>query len=190
MIRLSAAYLAERFRPAIFVPALALHVALVLWVVGVSPTPARLVQASGMAALLLLQFRLWDDLEDREHDRVAHPDRVLVRAAPTAFRWVLAAIGLTNLVVFAAGPSGVAFGGLIALDGGFGAAYRLRARLKDHVWRFRVLLLKYPAFVGLVATSIGMPRPGPLAVAMGAMYAAACGFELFHNRHQTDGAMP
>ena len=190
MIRLCAAYVAERFRPAIFIPALALHVVLVLWVVDVSPTPARLVQAGGMAALLLLQFRLWDDLEDRERDRVTHPDRVLVRAAPTPFRWVLAAIGLTNLVVFAAAPSSVALVGIITLDGGFGAAYRLRSRLKDHVWRFRVLLLKYPAFVGLIATAIGTPRPGPLAVAMGAMYAAACGFEVFHNHHRTIGAMP
>ena len=189
MIRQCAAYVAERFSPAIFVPALAVHVALALWVADVSPTLARLVQAGGMAALLLLQFRLWDDLEDRERDRVSHPDRVLVRAAPTPFRWVLAALGLTNLVVFAAAPSGVAFAGIIALDAGFLAAYRLRARLTDHVWRFRVLLLKYPAFVGLVATAIGVPRPGPLALAMGAMYAAACGFEVFHNRHQTIGAM-
>ena len=55
------AYRRERFRPAIFVPAIALMVALALWVSGTLPTAQSLVQASVTMTLLVLQFRLWDD---------------------------------------------------------------------------------------------------------------------------------
>ncbi len=190
MIRVFATYLADRFRPGIFVPATALHVVLVLWATDATPTAARLASATGLAALLLLQFRLWDDLEDRAHDRVTHPNRVLVRVSPTPFVWALTAIGFGNLLAVASAPSGAAWVGLLLLDGGFVAAYRLRARLSDHVWTFGVLLLKYPAFVLLIAAAFGTPRPGPLALAMCVMYVAASGFEIYHNRHRTIGAMP
>src|SRR5437870_9734138 len=32
-----------------------------------------------LAGTMLFQFRLWDDLTDRERDRLEHPERVLVR---------------------------------------------------------------------------------------------------------------
>jgi len=101
MARPFAAYLAERFRPAVFAPAIARHAGLALWAAEAGPTAARLAGAAGLAALLLLQFRLWDDLEDRDRDRVAHPERVLVLAPPAPFRRALAVLGLGNLVVLA-----------------------------------------------------------------------------------------
>ncbi len=190
MTRLFAAYLVERFRPVVFLPAIALQLLLALGAVGAAPTPARLVPAAALATLLLLQFRLWDDLEDRHRDRVTHPERILVCASPAPFRRALAAIGLGNLVLCAAAPSAGALAGLVLLDAAFAAAYRLRTRVSDHVWRFRVLLLKYPIFVGLIATTSGDPRPFHLALAMALMYAAACGHEAYHDRAGTIGAMP
>ena len=190
MTRLFVGYIAERFPPAVFAPTIALHVLLALWAVGAELTAAHLVPAAGLASLLLLQFRLWDDLEDRWRDRVTHPKRVLVRASPVPFRRALAAIGLGALVSFAVAPSATAAAGLALLDVAFVAAYRLRSRLSDHVWRFRVLLLKYPIFVGLIAVATGTPRTFHLALAMGLMYAAASAYEVYHNRHQTIGAIP
>ena len=205
MTRLFAAYLAERFRPAVFVPAIALHAALALWAGGAEPTAVRLAAAAGLAALLLLQFRLWDDLEDRDRDRAAHPERVLVLAPPAPFRRALLAIGLGNLIVLAAAPAAgaqaaaapaavtpaaAAPAALAALDIAFLAAYRLRAALSHRVWRFGVLLSKYPAFVGLIAATAGAPRAPRLALAMAAMYAAASAYEALHDRHAQRGARP
>ena len=189
MTRLFAAYLGERFRPAVFVPATALHLLLALWASGAEPT-ARLLPAAGLAALLLLQFRLWDDLEDRDRDGRTHPERVLVLAPPVPFRRALVGIGLANLAALAAAPSALAPLGLVALDVAFGAAYRLRAKLSDRVWRFGVLLVKYPVFVALLAAAAGTPPAFRLAVAMAVMYAAAASYEVHHNRRPTAGALP
>ena len=187
---LFAAYLAERFRPALFIPAIVLHVLLALWAAGAEPTAARLVAAAGVTTLLLLQFRLWDDLEDRDRDRAAHPERVLARTSPAPFRRALVAIGLGNFVALAAAPSAAALTGLVVLDAAFFAAYRLRARASDRVWRFGLLLAKYPSFVGLVAAAAGAPRTFRLALAMAAMYAAASLYEACHDRRGTTGALP
>ena len=187
---LFAAYAAERFRPAVFLPAIALHVLLALWAAGAEPTPRGLAAAAGVATLLLLQFRLWDDLEDRDRDRAAHPERVLASTTPAPFRRALVAIGLGNLVALAAAQTAAALTGLIVLDFAFFAAYRLRARAPDHVWRFGVLLVKYPVFVGLVAAAAGAPRTLRLALAMAAMYAAAGVYEACHDRRRTTGAQP
>ena len=190
MTRLFAAYLVERFRPVVFIPAIALHLLLAWWAAGAEPTAARLAPAAGLAALLLLQFRLWDDLEDRRRDRATHPERVLVVASPAPFRRALVVIGLGNLAVLAAAPSAVAPAGLVVLDVAFAAAYRLRAGVSDHVWRFGVLLLKYPIFVGLIAAATGAPPTFRLALAMTVMYAAASGYEAYHNRRRTIGTLP
>lgn len=190
MTRVFAAYLAERFRPAVFIPAIALHLMLALWAAGAVPTAARLASAAGAAALLLLQFRLWDDLEDRDRDRVNHPHRVLVHASPAPFRRALVALGLANLVALAAAPSAGAAAGLAALDLAFFAAYRLRASVPDPCWRFGVLLAKYPVFVGLIAAATGSPRAFQLALAMALMYAAASTYEVFHDRPPAREMLP
>ena len=121
---------------------------------------------------------------------MTHPERVLIGAPPAPFRRALVAIGLGNLTALAAAPSALALSGLVALDVAFVAAYRLRARVSDRVWRFCVLLLKYPIFVGLLATASGTPQTFRLAVAMTGMYAAAGGYEVYHNRRRTTGALP
>src|SRR4051812_8921463 len=40
--------------------------------------------ASVRVALLVLAFRIWDDLADREHDRRTHPERIMLRSGVTA----------------------------------------------------------------------------------------------------------
>ena len=198
MTRLFAAYLAERFHPAVFVPAIALHVVLALWAAEAGPTAARLAAAAGLATLLLLQFRLWDDLEDRDRDRGAHPERVVVLAPPAPFRRALVVLGLGSFAALAAvaaatptaaAPTAAA-AALAVLDVVFFAAYRLRTHVSDRVWRFGVLLSKYPVLVSLIAVAAGAPRAPRLALAMAAMYAAASGYEALHDRRMRSGAMP
>ena len=72
------AYFVERFSPTIFVPA-ALGIAAAARVASSGSDSSWLVDGT-LALLLIAQFRLWDDLADREVDRLAHPERVLVRA--------------------------------------------------------------------------------------------------------------
>jgi hypothetical protein len=190
MIRDFGAYLRERFRLSIFGPAIALHVTGALWANGAAPEPAAILYCAGLATLLLLQFRLWDDLEDRERDRAAHPDRVLVCASPSPFRRLLAALCLVNVALMAATGSRSAPGGLALLNLAFWLAYRrMRPRLPDFVWRFQVLLFKYPAFVGLLAAAIGTPLSGRSIAAALAVYATACAYEVLHDRRIQIGAI-
>src|SRR5687767_11990474 len=73
------AYVRERF------PAwLALSLPLVLVLAALrekSVLPAEFAAAFLMAALLVFELRLWDDLADLELDRQFHPERVLCRSA-------------------------------------------------------------------------------------------------------------
>src|ERR1700719_604806 len=73
------AYLRERFPLRIFGLAAVALAAAASWASAATPTPATLVYATACSALLALQFRLWDDLEDRDRDRATHPGRLLVR---------------------------------------------------------------------------------------------------------------
>lgn len=183
MTRLFVAYLRERVRLAIYGPAVALHVAAALWTTATRPTPASLARPVSLAVMLLLQFRLWDDLEDRERDRSVHPDRVLVRSQAAPFRVVLSALTIGNLALFAIVGSGAALAGLAALDLAFWLAYRrLRPRVPESVWRFHVVLVKYPAFVSLLATMTGAQTKGRLLAAALLVYACACAYEAVHDR--------
>lgn len=75
---------------------------LVLWVVLVGAAalatpglpPARLGAAAAFLAAAVALLRLWDDLADRHHDRLAHPGRVLERADRQSVFTMLLALGL------------------------------------------------------------------------------------------------
>ena len=93
--------------------------------------------------ILVVQFRLWDDLEDRARDRVAHPARVLVDAAAEPFRILLFVLMLAAAALSAQQASALA--ATLALNAAFWCAYRLaRPRISVNGWRFGLLLLKYP----------------------------------------------
>jgi 4-hydroxybenzoate polyprenyltransferase len=105
------------------------------------------------AAALVVQFRLWDDLADLPHDRVHAPQRVLVRSTrPGAFRgllWLSVAPIALAFALLQGWPRLAAYLLLLAsaaaiyrTTDSLGARRRLRAQL---------VLLKYPAFVLLLA---------------------------------------
>jgi hypothetical protein len=153
---------------------------------------------AAMAALLFAQFRIVDDLADRERDAVVHPGRILVRAPSVAP--VVAALAVLSAVTLAAlvvrDPRGTAVAGYLLLDVALAAYYgaaRTRTLLTDHL-----LLAKYPAFVWIVATSRHRSPPWLLtpldaAVMFGAgaaMYLAACVYEAVHDTTSPSSSRP
>jgi len=113
-----------------------------------------------VTAVLIVQFRLWDDLEDLPHDRFHAPQRVLVRctrlqpfrlAFATSVGVVAAALALLQdrehaaayLVLLAALAT------IYRMTDGTGPQRALRAQL---------VLLKYAGFVLLLADEPAAPR--------------------------------
>ena len=181
------AYLRARFPLRIFgFAAIGIAVA-ARWASTAPPASAALVGATALSVLLLLQFRLWDDIEDRDHDRTAHPERVLVRTPAAPYRRALMYVALTNVAICGVAGSTAAIE-IVFLDLGFYAAYRrIRRYVPDAMWRFSILLIKYPAFVVVVATVLGVPQGGRLSAAAMAAYATACVYEALHGRRHVAG---
>ena len=171
-----AEYIVERFPPMVFAPAIGL-LATAAWASSISHSLVTLARAVGLMTLLIVEFRVWDDLEDRDLDRQRHPDRVMTAGPATPF-WCLAAVlCAAAATMLAATPAGVA--GLAALHAGMFWAYRwLRPGVTDRVWRYVVLPLKYPAFVALVSLALGAVSPMAVAVAGGLSYVGACAYEI------------
>jgi hypothetical protein len=172
------AYLAERFRPRIFIP-MALVIA---WAAsGGALSGARLGVDAAFALLLLAQFRSWDDLADRGRDARFHPERVIVRApsiAPVvAFSGALAVLNMGLAIERDA--SGVAVVVLVALIGALGAWYSLRTSRTaagDHL-----LLSKYPAMVIVVAGDRVLGAPLQILCASVALHLGVCVYEVWHD---------
>jgi hypothetical protein len=106
-----------------------------------------------LSAVLIAQFRLWDDLADLPHDRVHALERVLVRSRrPGAFHVVLTA-SLALVAVALAALDGwtraLAYAALVAAAA---ALYRTTDSTGPRRWlRAQLVLAKYPAFVLLLA---------------------------------------
>lgn len=128
-----------------------------------------------LALGLIAQFRLWDDLADRARDLRAHPGRVLANdeavAVLTAASGALAAFNMLALGLlrgWAQALAALVLGALVLL---WYRVHRGRGLVHAHV-----LLLKYPAFVVLLA---GAPVQGAaLLLAAALVYCALCAFEL------------
>ena len=134
------------------------------------------------ASALLLQFRLWDDLADRAHDAVAHPTRVLVRAADVRplIALCLALAVLNVCVAVWRDATGVAVSVLAATDAALATWYlarRERTAFGDHL-----LLAKYPAMLIVVAGERVVAAPVPILVSAAVLYLAACLYEAWHDR--------
>src|SRR6478672_727378 len=85
MFDLIVAYLRERVCARVLIP-LAFMLAFTGWLL-VPVTgfdAAAFFVATTQAFVLSLAFRVWDDLEDRNADRLRHPNRVMARSTRTA----------------------------------------------------------------------------------------------------------
>src|SRR5438034_7604770 len=123
------AYLHERFQLRIFGPAAFGIVVAAGWAGTAAITPGTLAIATACSILLLLQFRLWDDLEDRDRDAATHPERLMVRTPAAWYRRALTSLALANVALCGIGgwPSAVE---IALLNLVFSVAYR---RTRRHV---------------------------------------------------------
>lgn len=176
------AYVRERF-PAWL--ALLLPLALVLAALREkSVLPAESAAAFLMAALLVFELRLWDDLCDLEVDRQLHPERVLCRATSVRpflrLLFVLIAINFA-LVGLLRSWWGVAL--LLTLHILLLAWYQCRNLISlGPLANYHVVLLKYP----LIVLILGMATAAdlfslPHLLSAGLVYLALCTYEMLHD---------
>ena len=172
------AYARERLTPNRLLPAALLVVVSIVigrgWS-GIRPLATDAVAAFG----LVIAFRVWDDVMDRERDRASHPDRVVVRATSTVPLGIAACVigaGTSALIGLTRGAASVAL--LAVYTGVLAVAYSMEGPRSPA--RDRVLLLKYGVFT---LALIGMPTAattrGLLSAA--AAFAAACIYEHLHD---------
>jgi hypothetical protein len=130
------------------------------------------------AILLLAQFRLWDDLADRERDRREHPERVLSTAEPWFFVTTALALAGVNLWLAYAGRSTQHLLLVVALNVAAICFYHWRPPLRTAA-SDALLLLKYPAIL-VVLPVIRLDRV-ELAIAILLTYGAAIAYETWHD---------
>jgi hypothetical protein len=180
---LLAAYVRQRYPARIYLP-------LAVFLAAAATTGARGIGALQLAATALLaytlvfQFRLWDDLSDRESDRVVHPRRVLARDDRTApFTALLAAAAAANVSLLASKPDGaLRVGGFVLLTVGVAGWYRWRKTQRvNAVVGYHVVLLKYPALALLISPPGPAERRHSQLVAAALVYLCFCVFEVLHD---------
>jgi 4-hydroxybenzoate polyprenyltransferase len=171
-------YARERLTPGRLLPAALLVVLATLAGRGWSGAVALAADlAAGLA--LVIAFRIWDDLADRERDRASHPDRVTVRAASLLSLWIAAiVIGIAgaSLLGLTRGLTSVAL--LAAYTLVLAATYAGRG--PRSAAGDRILLLKYAVFaLALIGLPAAATARGLLAAA--AAFVAACVYEWWHD---------
>jgi hypothetical protein len=172
------AYLRERYPLSRFLPlavflATAGHAGLSSW------EPAAWGRSVVLALALVLQFRLWDDLESLGEDRLEHPRRALCQA-PSLVPFVGLLVMISALCAVMLGSSPRALAGYALLCVLFLGWYRVIApRLSRGVLAAHGVLLKYPAFVAILHALSGDGVPPPLV--LGLVYLCFCVYELLHD---------
>jgi 4-hydroxybenzoate polyprenyltransferase len=170
-------YRRERFRWRVFGP-----VAVVLTVAAI-PAPLLFPLSFLAVMLVLFQFRLWDDLADRDYDLIHHPHRVLPQCdrAWSFYGFVIAA-GLTSSVLLLL--LGHPIAPFLLLCGATLLWYaQVPGRTRRTILGRHVLLLKYPAFVWLIAPA----HPPQLFVTMSIVYVSCAVYEVLHDRGTSGG---
>jgi len=176
------AYFRERLRVRLFGPVVLMLTCGACWAANIQH-PWTCVRAAGLMTLLVVQFRLWDDLADRARDRLTYPGRVLVCTDPLPFIVLASAFAILALMVAWWSGGRIPLLALAGLNAAFAILYAfVRPNLSETAWQFPVLLMKYPAFVAIVAASIGVPSVGRIVVAALVAYSAANAYEAFHFR--------
>jgi len=172
------AYARERLTPDRLLPAVLLVVVATLAGKGWTG-PTALAADTLLALALVVTFRIWDDLMDRERDRAKHPDRVVVRAPSTdplvVASWALLTVALWTIADRQGLQSVVLlFVYMFVLVG----SYRLRG--PRTATTDRILLLKYGVFtLALIGFPAAWSTRGLLAAA--AAFLAACVYEWWHD---------
>lgn len=176
------AYFKTRFRPAAFIFLAAFLCAAAATVPPSFPWRNAAV-AMLPALLLLLQFRVWDDLADRQRDAVTHADRVLVTSGSvTSYQWLVIVTAATNILIAATFAMLLHAMVFVALNILLLAWYGwLRDYLRHPLLHSHVVLLKYPVFVWVLNGIIGAKPSRYLGYLMLLTYFAFCVYEMLHD---------
>jgi len=153
------------------------------WMVAPPVGPLGLLWMVTLAATLTLQFRLWDDLSDREYDQRVHPHRVLPGTSSLVpFRTLLAVTTLFNLLLLSQSPGGgqrlVAF---LVLSAGLLVWYTCRRADAPTLVGMYVVLAKYPVFIYLLSGLRPDTDPLHRMLAMVTVYLCFSIHELLHD---------
>ena len=168
-------YLRERGRPTALV-SLSLLMAGAGWASRDSTrmTAIRFAIAALTALLLVLAFRIWDDLEDRAYDAEHHPSRLTVIARSVAplrrFGYVLFALAAS--LILAAPNAPLRLSVLCVSAFVLVVWYRVRPPSGRRLASAHVVLLKYPA-IAFAAAPVT-----PSLTALAALYLGLCVYEV------------
>ena len=175
-------YLAERFPPEQFIPLplMLLLASLASLAGGRGTSVVELALQFGLTLLWISQFRLWDDLHDRERDSRLHPHRVLVRTqSPAQFQWVAGLVSIGNLMATGLLLSWtIAFTLLAPLNLILGTLY-CTGRF-GRLTHAQIVLIRYPVFVLMLsggATGFSVK----LGLVMLLIYFTFAVYELLHD---------
>ena len=175
-------YARTRFTARVYLP-LALFLC-VAAAAGVVPgRPADFAVAMVVAYALVFQFRLWDDLADRERDRRNHPERVLANSRSIrVFVFLLVVVFAVNLGVFVLRVDTSRVLIYLLMNGAALVWYlRLRSLVTDATASAHVLLLKYPVIVYLLGGWFPRGSVGYLTLSMALVYLCFCIYETLHD---------
>jgi hypothetical protein len=177
-------YIVERGRPKVILP-LAAALAATSCALGAAMDDVAIgfVSAFLRATVLILAFRIWDDLEDRDRDAVEHPERVVVRTTNrmplVGFAIVLLAAGVASVV--RSGHAAPKLASLLVAVVLLMVWYRLRPANAAGVLGGHIVLIKYPLIAAAItptALSFGAaPMPWRAIAMLGSLYFALCLFE-------------
>jgi 4-hydroxybenzoate polyprenyltransferase len=167
-------YLRERGRPTALI-ALSLLMAGTGWASRdtMRMTPIGFALAALTAFLLVLAFRVWDDLEDRAYDANQHPTRITVVAGSVApLGWLACAlVALAASLVIATPKAPLRLTALCASALVLAVWYRSRSQQRRGLANSHVVLLKYPA-LAFAAVPVS-----PSLTALGVLYVGLCAYE-------------
>lgn len=174
-------YRRERL-PAKLVLTVAVLLSLAATAVSEVTAPADFFGNVMLAVLLVSQFRLWDDLNDIEADRIEHPNRVLCRLASLRpFQVTVAMLLAVNSFAIFVSRAFITGAVFVALNIAFYCWYhKLRTLCRPSVNSFFVLT-KYPVFAFVITDGAIISHRMSVSLMMITIFVAACVYEILHN---------
>lgn len=179
-------YRKERFPFGIFLP-LGIFLCVASWAAGTPQTVAELPWDLLLSLSLVFQFRLLDDLADRQRDRRDNPQRVLSRTtAPEEFVGWLAVVFVANCAALMWLKPLPRLGVFLCLTLTMFGCYRAARRWpRTFVSNYHIVLLKYPVFVYVLSPTDWGGGLIPLCYAMTAVYLCFCAYEVLHDSRES-----
>lgn len=149
-------YFYTRFPITQFIP-LAIFLSLAGLAVSSPAQPLPWLVASILSLSLVLQFRIWDDIADRDLDRVTHPERVLPHTQYMHLFFIIAAalFVMNGILVYWYQDNSTRAAGYLVLSVSLLTWYRLRPNvLSTSLLNSLVILAKYSVIAWLISSPV------------------------------------